>query len=49
MKTVNVVLRCTPEYREELKGIAKKKGMDTSSYLRHLIEKQKEEDKRNGR
>ena len=47
MKTEKIVIRCSAIYKSEVRKIAEEKGLDMSSYIRYLIEKQKKEDQRN--
>jgi len=44
---VRIVIECTPEYKKNVAKMAKEREMSTTAFFKFLVEKQKEDDRRN--
>ena len=42
----SILVKCTEEYKTSVKEMAKSRGMSISEFIRFLIEKQKEADRK---
>jgi predicted DNA binding CopG/RHH family protein len=42
----SILVKCTEEYKNSVKEMAKSRGMSISEFIRFLIEKQKEADRK---
>lgn len=42
----SILVKCNTEYKESVKKMAKTRGMSISEFIRFLIEKQKEADRK---